>query len=252
MSPIEFAALIFACVFGGALIGMTLRHRLPKNHLDADTRDLVKLGVGLVGTMSALVLGLLVASTKGSYDVHRAELTQIAANVILLDRVLVHYGPEATEARTALKSALTGMLTTSWARGGGAQQGAGAQPSAGKEALFDRIQELTPRTDGQRALLSQATSLAIGLGQTRWLLFAQSDSSIAMPFLVVVVAWLTVLALSFGLFAPRNGTAVTTLLVTALSVAAALYLVLELDQPFSGLMQLSDAPLRHALAVLGG
>ena len=252
MSPIEFAALIFACVFGGALIGMTLRHRLPKNHLDADTRDLVKLGVGLVGTMSALVLGLLVASTKGSYDVHRAELTQIAANVILLDRVLVHYGPEATEARTALKSALTGMLTTSWARGGGAQQGAGAQPSAGKEALFDRIQELTPRTDGQRVLLSQATSLAIGLGQTRWLLFAQSDSSIAMPFLVVVVAWLTVLALSFGLFAPTNGTAVTTLLVTALSVAAALYLVLELDQPFSGLMQLSDAPLRHALAVLGG
>ena len=251
MSPIEFAALIFACVFGGALIGMTLRHRLPKNHLDADTRDLVKLGVGLVGTMSALVLGLLVASTKGSYDVHRAELTQIAANVILLDRVLVHYGPEATEARTALKSALTAMLTTAWARGG-AQQGTGAHPSAGKEALFDRIQELTPRTDGQRVLLSQATSLAIGLGQTRWLLFAQSDSTIAMPFLVVVVAWLTVLALSFGLFAPRNGTAVTTLLVTALSVAAALYLVLELDQPFSGLMQLSDAPLRHALAVLGG
>jgi len=251
MSPIEFAALIFACVFGGALIGMRLRHRLPKNHLDADTRDLVKLGVGLVGTMSALVLGLLVASTKGSYDAHRAELTQIAANAILLDRVLVHYGPEAAEARTALKSALTGMLTTAWARGG-AQQGAGAHPSAGKEALFDRIQELTPRTDGQRVLLSQATSLAIGLGQTRWLLFAQSDSSIATPFLVVVVAWLTVLALSFGLFAPSNGTAVTTLLVTALSVAAALYLVLELDQPFSGLMQLSDAPLRHALAVLGG
>ena len=251
MSPIEFAALIFACVFGGALIGMTLRHRLPKNHLDADTRDLVKLGVGLVGTMSALVLGLLVASTKGSYDAHRAELTQIAANVILLDRVLVHYGPEAAEARTVLKSTLIGMLTTAWARGG-AQQGAGAHPSVEKEALFDRIQELTPRTDGQRVLLSQATSLAIGLGQTRWLLFAQSDSSIAMPFLVVVVAWLTVLALSFGLFAPSNGTAVTTLLVTALSVAAALYLVLELDQPFSGLMQLSDAPLRHALAVLGG
>ncbi len=229
---------------------MSLRHRLPKHHLDAETRDLVKLGVRLIGTMSALVVGLLVASTKSSYDAHRAEFTQIAANAILLDRVLAHYGPDAAEARAGVRIALNAMLTIAWRRGE-VQPSVSADPRVGKEAMFDRIQELTPHTDVQRVLQSQASSLAIGLGQARWLLFAQSESSIAMPFLVVVMSWLTVLALSFGLFAPRNGTAVTTLLLTALSVAAALYLVLELDQPFGGLMQISDAPLRHALVVLG-
>jgi hypothetical protein len=117
--------------------------------------------------------------------------------------------------------------------------------------MFDKIQELVPHSDAQHALQAQAVSLAVALGQTRWLLFAQSGTSISTPFLVVVVFWLTALFVSFGLFAPRNATAVTALVVSAISVAGALFLVLELDQPFSGIMQLSDAPLRDAIAVLG-
>jgi len=249
MAPITFAALIFACVLGGALLGMVLRRFLPAHHVDAETRDLVKLGVGLIGTMSALVLGLLVASTKASYDTHRTELTQIAANTILLDRVLAHYGPEAAPARLAVADAVKRMLDAR--RSPGYAQSLAGEAAVGREQMFDRIQELAPHTDAQRALQSQAVALAINLGQTRWLLFAQSGTSIATPFLVVVVFWLTMLSLSFGLFAPRNGTAVATLVVSALSVAAALYLVLELDQPFTGLMQISDEPVRHALAVLG-
>jgi hypothetical protein len=249
MAPITFASLIFACVLGGALLGMVLRRFLPTHHFDTETRDLVKLGVGLIGTMSALVLGLLVASTKASYDTHRTELTQIAANTILLDRVLAHYGPEAAPARVALADAVQRMLAKPRPRS--AAQSQVAATVVGGELMFDRIQELVPHSDAQRALQSQAVALAINLGQTRWLLFAQSGTSISMPFLVVVVFWLSVLSLSFGLFAPRNGTAIATLVVSALSVAAALYLVLELDQPFTGLMQLSDEPLRHALAVLG-
>ena len=249
MTPIEISAVILCCVLAGALTGMALRTLLPKHHLDADTRDLVKLGVGLIGTMSALLLGLLVSSTKASYDARRTELTQIAATAILLDRALAHFGPEAADARAALREAAEAMRQSTWSQGDQARGGVAA--GVGREVMFDKIQELVPHSDAQHALQSQAVSLAVGLGQTRWLLFAQSGTSISMPFLVVVVFWLTALFVSFGLFAPRNATAVTALVVSAISVAGALFLVLELDQPFSGIMQLSDAPLRDAIAVLG-
>lgn len=228
---------------------MGLRGIIPQRHLDPDTRDLIKLGVGLIGTMSALVLGLLVASTKGSYDTKRSELAQMAGNAILLDRVLAHYGPEAGDIRDALHSALAAMVGSNGANGNLEQLGQAAPVS--REVIFDKIQNLVPHTDAQRSIQAQAQSLAINLGQTRWLLFAQSGTSISTPFLVIVVFWLTVLYLSFGLFAPRNATALITLLVSAMSVAGAMFLILDLDHPFGGFMQIPDTPLRNALAVLG-
>ena len=248
MTSIEIAATIFGCLLLGALAGMGLRGVIPQHHLDADTRDLIKLGVGLIGTMSALVLGLLVASTKGSYDTKKGELAQMAGNVILLDRVLAHYGAEADDARDALRSTVAGMVGNSGAKSQLEQLGQAAP--VGREVLFDKIQNLVPHTDTQRTLKGDAESLAVNLGQTRWLLFAQSGTSISTPFLVIVVSWLTVLYLSFGLFAPRNATAFITLLVGAVSVAGAMFLILDLDHPFSGLMQIPDTPLRNALAAL--
>jgi hypothetical protein len=227
---------------------MALRGIIPQGHLDPDTRDLIKLGVGLIGTMSALVLGLLVASTKGSYDTKRSEIAQMAGNVILLDRVLAHYGPEAGDAREALRSTIATMLGSG--RKDPLEQLGKAAPVGG-EAIFEKVQDLVPHTDAQRSLQAQAKSVAIDLGQMRWLLFAQSGSSISTPFLVIVVFWLTVLYLSFGLFAPRNPTALTTLVVSAVSVAGALFLILDLDHPFSGFMQIPDTPLRNALAAIG-
>jgi hypothetical protein len=248
MSPIEISAIIFGCIFGGAMLGMWLRGVLPAHHLDAETKDLVKLGVGLIGTMAALLLGLLVASAKSSFDTQSSELTQMAANVILLDRALAHYGPATSEMRGMLKIAVARMIDQVWPKDGKV----GAVPvQAGTEVVFDKIQELVPRSDAQHALQSQAESILINFGQTRLLLFAQSATSISTPFLVVVVFWLTVLFVSFGLFAPRNATAIVTLLLAAISVAGALFLILELDHPFSGLIQISSAPLRNALLVLG-
>jgi len=248
VSPIEVSALIFLCIFAGALVGMCLRGVLPERHLNDETKDLVKLGVGLVGTMAALLLGLLVASAKSSYDARQSELTQMAANTILLDRMLAHYGPETGQIRTVLKAAVARTIDQVWPRNG---EASGLPSQAGADVLFDKIQELTPRSDPQRALLSQVQSMAINLGQTRWLLFEQTGSSISTPFLVVVVFWLSMLFVSFGLFAPRNATAVIILLVSAISVAGALFLILELDHPFSGLIQIPSAPLRNALSVLG-
>lgn len=249
MTPVETSAIIFSCIFAGAMLGMWLRGVLPEHHLDAETKDLVKLGVGLIGTMAALLLGLLVASAKSSYDTRSSELTQLAANIILLDRTLAHYGTETGEIRSILKMAVAQRIDQIWPKDGKEKGGVNSQ--TGGEIIFDKIQDLVPRTDAQRALQSQAESITLGLGQTRWLLFAQSGTSISAPFLVVVVFWLAMLFVSFGLFAPRNATAIITLLVSAISVAGAMFLILELDSPFSGLIQISSAPLRGALAVLG-
>src|SRR5215469_232363 len=247
MSPIEISAIVFTCVFGGSIVGMLLRPILPQQHLNADTKDVIKLGVGLIGTMTALVLGLLVASAKGAYDTRRAELTQMAANTILLDRVLAHYGPETAEIRGLLKVAVANMINQIWAQ----SDEAPATPSALREVLFDKLQELAPRTDAQHTLQQQAETMAISIGQARWLLFEQSGSSISTPFLIVVVFWLSILFVSFGVFAPPNATVFVTLLVSAMSVAGAIFLIIELDRPFSGLIQISSAPLHNALAVLG-
>lgn len=249
MTPIQTSLIIFGCVFGGALAGMWLRTVVPKNHMNDETKDLVKLAVGLVGTMAALLLGLLVASAKSSYDTRRSELTRMAANTILLDRMLAHYGSETAQIRVELKAAIAQLLARLRPNSGAAQGVIGT--STRREVIFDKIQELTPRTDAQRSLQAQAESTAISLGQTRWLLFEQNGTSISTPFLVVVVFWLSILFVSFGLFAPRNATALITLLVSAISVAGAIFLILELDHPFGGLIRISDLPLRNALAVLG-
>jgi hypothetical protein len=248
VSSLEASAITFVCVFGSALLGMWLRTVLPEHHLNDESKDVVKLGVGLIGTMTALLLGLLVASAKSSYDARSNELTQMAANTILLDRLLAHYGSETGEIRGMLKFGVAQWIDQVWSAGEG---GGGASSQTGREIIFDKIQELAPHTEAQRALQSQAESIAISVGQMRWLLFEQSGSSLSTTFLVVVVFWLSILFVSFGLFAPRNLTVVVALLVSAISVAGAIFLILELGRPFSGSIQISSTPLRNALAVLG-
>jgi hypothetical protein len=192
MASVQIAAMIFCCLLVGALAGMGLRGIIPQHHLDSDTRDLIKLGVGLIGTMCALVLGLLVASTKGSYDTKRSELAQMAENAVVLDRVLAHYGAETRDIRDALHSAIAAMVGSIGARNHLEHLGQAAPVN--REGIFDKITDLVPHTDAQRTLQAEAESMAINLGETRWLLFAQSGTSISTPFLVIVVFWLTMLA----------------------------------------------------------
>lgn len=250
MAPIVVACLVFACVFAGALLGLLLRSVLPEQHLGTDSRDVVKLGIGLIATMSALVLSLLVASAKTSYETRRSELTQLAVGIVLLDRMMAHYGPETTEARDGLKRAVGSMVDRIWPsdRSRPAEL---APTAAGAEDLYEAIQRLAPQTDSQRWLQSQALKTATDLAQTRWLLFEQGGSSIPMPFLIVLVFWLTILFAGFGVLTPPNATVVATLFVCSLSVAGALFLILELDQPFAGLIEIPGTPMRNALAQLG-
>jgi hypothetical protein len=250
MSSITVSSIVFACIFGGALLGIVLHAVLPQHHLGSDTKDIVKLCMGLVGTMAALVLGLLVASAKGSYDAQSAELTQMSANIALLDRALALYGPETTEQRTILRGAATRMLDQIWPKEGASASSA-APTAAGGQILYEKIQGLAPKSDTQRSLQSQALSIAVDIGKTRYLMFAQQATSVSLPLLVVLGLWLTVIFISFGLFAPFNGTVIASLFVSALSVSGAILLILEMYTPYAGLIQISSAPLRAALAQLG-
>jgi hypothetical protein len=250
MNYIAIRLIVFACVFGAALFGMFLRAVLPNQHLSADSKDTVRLGMGMVATMAALVLGLLIASAKNFYDTQSSELTQMSANVVLLDRVLAHYGPETKEARDLLRGAVARTLDLIWHQDH--QQPSQMEPTAaGGEILYDKIQALSPQNDAQHALQAQALSMAVDLGKLRWLMFEQGSTSISMPLLAVLVFWLVIVFTSFGLFAPTNATVIATLFLCALSVSGAIFLILEMYTPFQGLIQISSAPLRNALAHLG-
>jgi len=250
MSALPTAGIVFACAFGGSVLGLLLRLVLPDHHRASDSKDVVKLGMGLLATMAALVLSLLISSAKGSYDTQSGEVTRLAANVALLDRALAYYGPEATDARDLLRRSLIRALDQMWPERGFSP--AGLNPAGTTtEDFYQKIQALAPQSDAQRSLRTEALAIATDLGRTRTLLFAQAGSSISQPFLVILTFWITVIFVSFGLFAPANTTVVTTLFVCALSVAGAIFLILELDQPFGGLVQVSSGPLRSALENLG-
>ena len=252
MSPMAISWIVFACLFAGAMLGMVLHRVLPEHHRSSDTKDVVKLAMGLLATMSGLVLALLISSAKSSHDTKSSEVTQIAANFILLDRVLAHYGPETKPARELLRATVTqGAAQAGSANGYRPEILDSGAARAGIDAFFEKIQELKPGNDFQRSLHAQAMQISSELGRTRSLLLEQSGGSIPMPFLVVLVFWLAMLFISFGLFAPSNSTVVGVLLVCALSVAGAIFLILELDRPFAGLIQISSAPLRDAALQLG-
>ena len=248
MSSLSISLITFACVFGSALLGIALRSALPDHHLSADSKDVVKLGMGLVATMAALVLGLLVASAKTSFDSQNAELTEGSAKVILLDRVLAQYGPETAETRASLRSMVARAIDRLWPKSGSSP----AEPqTAGGEALYEKVQRLSPKDDFQRSLRDQALTIMMSLSQTRWLMYTQGVNSFSTPLLVALVLWLSFLFISFGVYAPPNATVIASLFVSALSVSGAILVILEMYSPYTGLVQLSSAPVRAALAHLG-
>ena len=246
MYPTVIGAIVFACTVAGALTGMWMRAILPGRHFDADSRDTVKLGIGLVATMAALVLGLVTASAKSTFDAVDTAVKSAAMDVLTLDRLLARYGPETEPIRAHLKQTVATRIEMIWPQGGPQPDLDLAKAPAEVEALSDGIRALTPANDAQRWLQSRAQELAESLLRVRWLVSARSVTSVPIPFLSILLFWLVITFASFGLFAPRNGTVVGVLVVCALSVAAAVFLVLEMDGPFVGVLKVSSDPLRYA------
>src|SRR5438874_11674712 len=186
MSSTIAGAIVFACLFGAGLLGMCIRAALPEHHLTTDTKDAVRIGMGLVATMAALVLGLLVASTKGAYDTQKNEVSQMAAKIVFLDRVLANYGPETGGARKLLRGSVGSAIDRMWPDKKSSQT-AQLDPSVSSgEAFFNSIQNLSPNNDVQRSLKSQAVQIATDLGQMRWLLVEQTETSISLPMLIIL------------------------------------------------------------------
>ncbi|MBV8531307.1 MAG: hypothetical protein JO104_08305 [Candidatus Eremiobacteraeota bacterium] len=229
---------------------MALRNRLPSHHLDDASRGLLQIGLGIVGTMAGLVLGLLVSSATGSYNTQRGEVLEVASKVVLLDRILAHYGPAANPQRRALRVGVQRALEDIWPKD--AAKGPKLDPLATHgEALFDEIERLAPHSDNQRGLKGDAISLAIALGQTRWLMFEQSGSALSMPLLVLLIFWFTITFVGFGLFSPSNATVLVALGLCALAVSGAIFVTVEMSTPFEGLMRIPSTPLQEALTNLG-
>ena len=251
MSSLAISLIVFACVFVSAMLGVFLRFVLPSHHLNGDSKSVVQVGMGLVGTLAAMVLGLLVASAKTFYDTQTTELTQLSANIVLLDRALAHYGPETAELRGILRGGVVHVLDRMWSSKDSSGLALFGRKNPGVEALYDKIQQLSPKDDQQREFKSQALSIANGLGKIRWLMYEQRAHSVSTPLLAVLVFWLMTIFMSFGLFAPPNTTVLASLFISALSVSGAILLLSEMYTPYAGLIHLSSEPLRAALASLG-
>jgi hypothetical protein len=234
------------------LLGMFLRSVLPEHHLSDESKDAVKLGIGMIATLAALVLGLLIASAKGHFDTMNSGLTQTGSKIILLDRTMAHYGPETKEARDLLRLSVASAIDQLWPKERTQhKEYKDFNPKTGLKELQEKLWQLAPKNETQRYLQSQALQISGSIAEMRWLLTEQQEqSSLPMPFFVMLVFWLVIIFFSFGMLSPPNSTVITVLLVCSLSAAGALYMILELDHPYGGFIEISSTPLRNALVYL--
>jgi hypothetical protein len=251
MTPLSMSLAAFACIFGGTFLGIFVRRKLPGHHLSGDTRDVVRQGTALIATLASLVLGLLIASANGKYETQNSEVKQLIANIVLLDNALRQFGGEAETIRGQLRDEVGALADKIWSE---SRQTYGRQEpfraaSAGL-AIYDEVLKLTPKTDAQRFYQSRAMDTLVDIGKTRLLLFTQAAGSIPLPFLIVLVGWLALIFASISLFAESNARTVMILCVFSFAASAAIFLILELSHPFSGLMMISDGPFRNSLAAL--
>lgn len=252
MSALNIALITMSCVLLGAWAGMALARVLPEHHLSEDSKDVVKLVSGVLATLTALVLGLLIASAKTSFDSVSERFQQVAAKIIVIDRLLADYGPEAASVRKALRDAYAARIDELFPDGRRPETSLAA---LGEGASLDRISRQISRLpapgDEQRALRSQAQSLLSEVSESRWIGFEENANTTPWPFLVVLISWLTAMFMSFGLFAPRNATVLCALLIGASAVATAVFLIEEMIRPLDGIIAVRSEPMRAALAVLG-
>ena len=252
MSALTFALIVFAAQLIGWACGRLVRRRLPPEHLDARTRDSVMLLVGMVATLSALVLGLMISSAKTSFDADKASVIEIAADILLIDNALAQYGQESKAARELLRGFTKGAVNGAFSPDKSEQVldvTAAPLPQMGR--LQQSLLALSPATEAQRWLQARALTLSSELKRARVLFAEHASGSIPPAFLFVLTAWLAMLYIALAIFAPNNLTSTLTSVGGALAFSAAIFLILELDTPFHGLISLSNEPLVKTLELLG-
>ena len=249
MTALTIAAITFVCAFGAAVIGAYLHDRLPAPHLSRESQDVVRLAMGLIATMTAILLGLVTTAARSTFDAHETAIRNSAVNILTLDRHLARYGSETKSTRALLRSVVVFQVETTLPAEGRSGDVV-ALPTPKVEEIENQILHLSPATEAQRWFKDEALALSDEVLKIRWRVFASGDA-IPPVFIGVVIFWLSVTFASFGLYAPRNATVVSVLFIAAVSVAAALFLIVELDGPFEGAIRASGGPFRFALDNLG-
>ena len=243
------SAGIFLISFVSIASGFGLGMALPGTRLNQETREVVRLGTGLLVTLAAVLISLMIASAKNSYDTQDTHFRQLSAHLVLADQLLSQYGPEAAEIRKMMRQAVPAAIDRIWhEKATSSPQSNAFSATSLAEQFNNAIDRLSPASDAQRALKARILQASADIARTRLLMFADGDNPILTPFLLILIFWLTVIFTSFGLFVEPGPVAVTALLVFALSVSSALFLIADLSQPYAGLMQISREPLRALLS----
>ena len=239
-------ALIVLSICGG----LYLRYKLPESDLTGDSKDVIRLATALIGTMAAVVVALLFASTRGSYETTNGHVARLTAGVVELDQLLKEYGgPESPGLRLALRNDVDSMVSAIW-RDDAPVTGALLRPVTQEETVLYQLRQLDPKTPVQGAIKTRALAVSNDIEQSRLTLLSQPADTLSKPFITVLVLWLCFIFASFSMSSKANPTLVVVLLVCGFTAATAIYLILELGQPFDGLMQLSNRALKHALPPL--
>jgi hypothetical protein len=251
VEEISITLIVLICLCGSAWLGLNMHRLLPDDHLTHDSKEVVKLATGLLATMAAVVLGLLITSAKDSFDRLQEDVLQSATKIILLDQVLEEYGPETKAIREMLRTNTILTVNQRFADGVKVQAKTGTTEAGVQfNSIQSRIRKLTPEGREQNSLVTRAIELSNEISLAHWALYNQ-DSSISSPFLVVLIFWLVIIFVSFGMFAPRNTTVMMSLFMCALAVSFAIYIILEMSSPLSGTIHINNAPLVSALQQLG-
>jgi hypothetical protein len=247
-----YTLIAFAVAFAGGILGLVLGELLPEKYRSENTQKIVQTATSMISLITALVLGLLVATAKGKFDTTNDTTEALAAKLMLINRELVRFGPEANGARELLRQYTAAYIVATWPSVGAKPGPDDSPPWKLLESLEQSLSELAPKTEAQRLEAAAASSAAADLEKSTWLEAAQQAEHVQHPFVVILIAWLFVLFASFGLFAPRNGLAVVALLIAALAISGAVLMIVDMDLPFEGLLQVSPQPVQQALAQIAG
>jgi hypothetical protein len=247
MNSVEISILAFSLVFGGAILGIYIGPFLHTNHLKAETRSHVQWIVGLLTSMFALLLSLQLSSGKTNFDTQEQDVSLLASKALMLDRILLQYGPEAQVAREALRESAVGLLNRVWP---GDQSVASSWVPGSGDDVYDKIQALSPKDEKQRSERLLALETAIDLGELRFKSATRIRSSTAVPLMIVEIGWAIIIFVNLGLLAPRNAMVIVSLAVCASAVSGGFFLIAEMNTPFGGVLHASSAPVREALKYL--
>jgi ABC-type antimicrobial peptide transport system permease subunit len=252
MGTVWLCVGVAVAAFALGVVGLYLQKLLPEPHTSDRSRDMIGAIAGLISLLLALVLGTLVGSAYSFYSTQKSEMETFAARAVQLNLALIEFGPETAPARARMKETLEGVHVMVW--GGKAaltpQDLSVEEPLPHLQELDEYVASLDPKTPAQRQFAAAAASAAAAIEQTRLLVSMQLASSISWPLVVIVVSWALILFCGYGLLSRINATTLTALGLGAFAVGSALFLILELSQPFSGVFRIPSGAYDQMLASL--